>query len=126
MSLNVLIVDDSAVMRSMIIRTMKLADLPIGELHQAGNGQEGLDRLKNNWIDLVIVDMNMPVMRGEVMIERMKADPVTRDLPLIVISTEGSEKRIQWLKELGAKFIHKPFSPEQIRDTIVELTGVEG
>ena len=126
MSLNVLIVDDSAVMRSMIIRTIKLADLPIGELHQAGNGQEGLDRLKNNWIDLVIVDMNMPVMRGEVMIERMKADPVTRDLPLIVISTEGSEKRIQWLKELGAKFIHKPFSPEQIRDTIVELTGVEG
>jgi two-component system chemotaxis response regulator CheY len=126
MSLNVLVVDDSAVMRSMIIRAMKMAELPLGEIHQAGDGQDGLDQLKANWIDLVVVDINMPVMNGEEMIGHMKTDPLTQDTPIIVVSTEGSEKRIQRLKDQGAMFIHKPFSPEQIRDTIIELTGIEG
>ena len=56
MALNVLIVDDSKVMRSMVLKTMKMAQVPLGDVIQAGNGQEGLDGLAGNWIDLVLVE----------------------------------------------------------------------
>jgi two-component system, chemotaxis family, chemotaxis protein CheY len=124
MALNVLIVDDSGVMRSMILKTVQMSGVPLGEAHQAANGQEGLDALQGNWIDLVIADINMPVMNGEEMIERMGQNADTKDIPIIVVSTEGSETRIERLKEKGATFIKKPFSPETFRDTIREVTGV--
>lgn len=126
MALNVLIVDDSKVMRSMVLKTMKMAQIPLGDIIQAGNGKEGLDALSKNWIDLVLVDINMPVMNGEDMIRQMKTAPETADIPVVVISTEGSETRIARLKEMGAAFVHKPFAPEEIRDTIYALTGIGG
>lgn len=124
MTLNVLIVDDSGVMRAMILKTLRMTGLPLGETFQAGNGREGLDVLNANWIDLVIVDINMPVMNGEEMIDHMKTNPETQDIPTVVVSTEGSETRIERLQRKGIKFVHKPFSPETIRDTIVAITGV--
>ena len=124
MALNVLIVDDSGVMRAMILKTMKMTGLPLGEIYQAANGQEGLDALGENWIDLVIVDINMPVMNGEEMIDNMRANPEFANTPIVVISTEGSETRIERLRQKGAHFIHKPFTPETIRDTIQEITGI--
>ena len=123
MAFNVLVVDDSGVMRAMIIKTIKMSGIELGEVHQASNGAEGLEALKNNWIDFVIVDINMPVMNGEEMIDRMLADPDIKSIPKIVISTEGSEERIERLRQKGAEFIHKPFSPETIRDTILAITG---
>jgi two-component system chemotaxis response regulator CheY len=124
MALNVLVVDDSAVMRAMIIKTLRMASVPLGEIYQAANGQEGLDALENHWIDLGIVDINMPVMDGEEMIERMRASPDVADIPIVVVSTEGSEARINRLVQNGVKFIHKPFAPESIRDVVAEITGV--
>jgi two-component system, chemotaxis family, chemotaxis protein CheY len=124
MSMNVLIVDDSGVMRAMILKTLRLSGLPLGEIFQASNGQEGLDLLAGNWIDLVMVDINMPVMNGEEMIARMMGNPEMKDIPKLVVSTEGSEKRIRKLQEQGAKFIHKPFTPEMVRDTIQEMLGI--
>ncbi|WDN90009.1 two-component system, chemotaxis family, chemotaxis protein CheY [Desulfosarcina sp. BuS5] len=123
MAFNVLVVDDSGVMRAMIIKTMKMSGIELGEVHQAANGAEGLDALKDNWIDFVVVDINMPVMNGEEMIDRMLADPDIKSTPKIVISTEGSEERIERLRKKGAEFIHKPFSPETIRDIILAITG---
>ncbi len=123
MSVNVLIVDDSAVMRSMIVKTLRLTGLPLGEIHQAANGQEGLAAINQNWIDLVIVDINMPVMNGEEMIDRMLENPEHKNIPIVVISTEGSKTRVGRLQDKGARFIHKPFSPEKIRDTIKDLLG---
>jgi len=126
MAINILIVDDSAVMRAMILKTMRMTNLPLGEIYQAANGQEGLDSLNQHWIDLVIVDINMPVMNGEEMIDRMQENPNTKEIPIIVVSTEGSRTRIERLQHKGARFIHKPFSPEIICDTIKDITGVEG
>ncbi len=126
MSINVLVVDDSAVMRSMIMKSMKMSGLPLGEIYQAGNGQEGLEALGLNWIDLVVVDINMPVMNGEEMIDRMKENAETRDTPIVVISTEGSQARLERLKDKGAAFIRKPFTPEKIRDVVTELIGIGG
>ena len=124
MALNILVVDDSAVMRKMIIKTIGMCGVPTREIKQAANGREGLEKLNKNWIDIVILDINMPVMNGEEMIDEMKQDPETKDIPVIVISTEGSSTRIERLKEKGARFIQKPFTPEIIRDTIYEVTGV--
>jgi two-component system, chemotaxis family, chemotaxis protein CheY len=124
MTLNILIVDDSAVMRAMILKTMHMTDLPLGEIYQAANGQEGLDVLNQHWIDLIIADINMPVMNGEEMIDRMQENPDTKEIPIIVVSTEGSKTRIERLQYKGARFIHKPFSPEIIRDTVRDITGI--
>jgi two-component system, chemotaxis family, chemotaxis protein CheY len=124
MSLNVLVVDDSAVMRSMVLKTLQVAGLELGEMHQASNGQEGLKVLAEHWIDLVFVDINMPVMNGEEMLQALRAQPETRDLPVVVISTEGSRTRIERLEQQGARFVHKPFTPTLVRDLIQQMTGV--
>lgn len=124
MPLNVLVVDDSSVMRAMIIKTIRMSGLDLGDVYQAANGQEGLDAAQANWVDLVVVDINMPVMNGEEMIDQMKADAELSQLPTIVISTEGSATRIERLENKGVKFIHKPFTPEIIRDAIQALTGI--
>ena len=124
MPLNVLIVDDSSVMRAMIIKTIHMSGLDLGDVYQAGNGQEGLEAARSNWIDLVVADINMPVMNGEEMIDQMKADPELANLPTIVISTEGSATRVERLESKGVTFIHKPFTPEIIRDSIQALTGI--
>jgi two-component system chemotaxis response regulator CheY len=125
MAINILIVDDSAVMRSMVQKAMQLSGLAIGEIHQAANGQEGLAALEAHWVDLVIADINMPVMNGVEMIANMHAKPDLKAIPTIVISTEGSRTRIDRLQSKGVRFIHKPFSPETIRDTLKDVLGSE-
>jgi two-component system chemotaxis response regulator CheY len=124
MALNILVVDDSSVMRSMIIKTLHMSGLPLGEVHQASNGQEGLQVLDSTWIDLALVDINMPIMNGEEMIEKVRENTTTTDLPVIVVSTESSEARIEMLQKSGVGFVHKPFTPEILRKTIVGMTGV--
>jgi two-component system chemotaxis response regulator CheY len=121
----ILIVDDSGVMRSMIQKSVQMSGLQIGEIHQAANGREGLEGLDRHWIDLVITDINMPVMTGEEMIERMHDRPELRAIPTIVVSTEGSQTRVERLQRKGLRFIHKPFSPEMIRDAVKEVLGNE-
>lgn len=123
MALNILVVDDSSVMRAMIIKTLRLSQLPLGEVLEAPNGQEALNVLDGKWIDLALVDINMPVMDGEEMINRLRQNPETADLPVIIVSTEGSETRKEVLMQKGAKFIHKPFTPEKLRDTILKTLG---
>ena len=123
MALNILVVDDSSVMRAIIIKTLHLSQLPLGEVHQASNGQEALKVLDGKWIDLALVDINMPVMDGEEMINRLRQNPATADLPIIIVSTEGSETRREVLKQKGAGFVHKPFTPETLRDAVLRTLG---
>lgn len=124
MALNILIVDDSAVMRAMIAKTLGMCGLDLGEVFQAANGREGLEVLDRQWVDLALVDINMPVMSGEEMIQALRDRDDTRDLPVIVVSTEGSRTRIERLEQQGAKFVHKPFAPEIVRRLIQEITGL--
>jgi two-component system chemotaxis response regulator CheY len=124
MSLNVLVVDDSAVVRSVIVKTLRLTGVDLGEVFQAGNGREGLDVLDKQWVDVVFADINMPVMTGEEMIEEIRKNPVWECLPIVVVSTEGSQTRIERLQSKGIRFIHKPFAPEIVCKIIEEITGV--
>lgn len=123
MGINILIVDDSSVMRTMIIKTLRMSGLSLGDVYGASNGAEGLEVLSRQWTDLVILDINMPVMNGEDMMIRMKKNPEIRDIPVIVISTEGSKTRIENLVKMGAIFIRKPFTPEVIRDAVNQILG---
>ena len=125
MAVNVLVVDDSAVMRSMIQKTLLLSGLQVGEIHQAANGREGLDALG------AAVDRSCHRRhqhagddgRGD---DRADADQSNlKTIPTVVVSTEGSQTRIERLQGKGVRFIHKPFTPEMIRDTVKEVLGSE-
>lgn len=124
MSISILVVDDSAVMRSMVIKTLRLVGSDIDQIYQAENGREGLKVLEENWVDLVIADINMPVMNGLEMIDEIQSDNSWQNLPIVVISTEGSQTRIDSLNEIGVEFVHKPFTPEAIRNVLVNKLGI--
>lgn len=122
--INVLIVDDSETVRQIIIKTLDLAGVAVNEIHQASNGREALDLLAGQWVDLVFSDINMPVMNGIEMIEKMKADDVLKTIPVVVVTTEGSKARVEQLKEKGvAAYVRKPFTPEEIRAVVDEVLG---
>jgi two-component system chemotaxis response regulator CheY len=121
--LNVLVIDDCEVMREMIVKILRMSRLPLGEVLEAGNGEEGLRILRRDGIQLAIVDINMPVMNGEEMIDRIRRDPSMSSLPVVIVSAEGSDSRIEVLRGKGAGFVHKPFTPETLRDVIQSVTG---
>jgi len=124
MSYSILIVDDSLPMRSVIKRTIKAAGYGNADLLEATNGQEAMDLLKNSWVDIVMTDYNMPVMNGLELIKNIKKDEISKDIPVIVISTEGNESKIQEFMDSGAEgYITKPFTAEAIRDLIVNILG---
>ena len=125
MALNVLIVDDSAAMRSIIQKTLRLCGLNIDQIYQAKHGAEALEMLEENWVDLALVDINMPVMDGETLISRVRENPDFGELPIIVVSTESSETRIMQIRAKEVEFIHKPFQPEILRETVFQIFGVE-
>jgi two-component system chemotaxis response regulator CheY len=121
-----LVVDDSKTIRAIIIKTLNLTGLEINQIFEAGNGQEALDCLKKNWIDLVLSDLNMPVMTGIEMVTAMEKDGLLKEIPVIVISTDGSSKRIEKLKSKGIReYIRKPFTPESIGKVIDRVLGVK-
>ncbi len=124
MVLDILVVDDSSVMRAVIIKAMRLSGLPLGEVHEAANGQEGLQVLEEHRVDLAVVDLTMPVMGGEEMIDKIRQNTEMVDFPLIVISSEGSDTRIERLREKKVRFLQKPISPQAIWDIILDVTGV--
>ena len=125
MSFNVLIVDDSRLMRAVIKKTILMSGFKLDQCLEAGNGREALDVLAKVWVNVIISDINMPEMNGLEFLEELKKDSLLKAIPVIVISTEGSEKRIQNAFDLGAKgFIKKPFLPEEIKKVLYEVIGV--
>lgn len=124
MSLRILVVDDSPVMRKMVIRVLGMSGLPIEAVHEACQGREALDVLaREENINLGLFDVNMPVLNGEELVMLVRAEPKTADLPVVMVSTEGSAERIERLKRLGAAFVRKPFGPEALLDAIISATG---
>ncbi|MFQ5474076.1 MAG: response regulator, partial [Dehalococcoidia bacterium] len=125
MSNAILIVDDSATIRAMVKRTVRMIGLDVGEIYEASNGIEALARLADHEVAVLLVDINMPTMNGIQLLTRMKQSDRLKDIPIVIASTEGSEKRIEQLHELGvAGYVRKPFRPEQLRDVLVPLLGV--
>ena len=126
MGINALIVDDSAAMRSVIRKVMKLARIDLGDCMEAENGEEALKILSQEWIDIILTDIHMPVMDGIELLRRIQMDELAQKIPVIVISTESRSEMIEKAKSLGAKaHITKPFQPETIKNVLESLLGVE-
>lgn len=123
MALNVLVVDDSAVMRAMVLRTLRASGVPLGDVVQAANGREALDAVRAARVDLALVDINMPVMTGLEFITHVRGDARHAMLPIIVVSTESSETRIEHIRRYGVGFVRKPFTAEALRAEILTHTG---
>jgi two-component system, chemotaxis family, chemotaxis protein CheY len=124
MSYNILIVDDSAIIRAAVKKTLALAGIEIGEIFEAANGKEALDAIEHNWVDLVLADINMPVMNGVELVDAMSARGVISSVPVVIISTERSETRMEQLKAKGVSaYLNKPFTPESIKGVIDAILG---
>ena len=124
MAVNILLVDDSAVMRSMIKKTIVSSGVDIGEIYEAANGKEGLQVLEENWLDILFIDVNMPVMDGMEMLDEVRKKSDTSDIPILIVSTESNHERIETIQKKNAGFVHKPFTPEVLRERILEALGV--
>jgi len=125
MEIHVLIVDDSPAMRAFIRRVMDLSGLEVGRCLEAGNGEEALHLLENNWVDVVLTDINMPQMDGEELVRRMAQHEVLRLIPVLVVSTDRTESRMQRMLDLGARrYVTKPFAPETLREELESSLGV--
>jgi two-component system, chemotaxis family, chemotaxis protein CheY len=123
--MNILIVDDSALTRKAIRRIVGMIGLDIENVFEAQNGVEALKILNETRIDLVLADLNMPEMGGIEMIYHIRGNEATRDIPVVIVSTESSTTVIEGLLADGAKdYLHKPFTPEEFREVLTRTVGV--
>lgn len=124
MGYTVMVVDDSETIRQVLERTLALTKLPVDAVLHASNGKDALELLQNQWVDIVFTDINMPLMNGVELIQKMKNSAEYMAIPTVVVSTEGSVTRIEELKQLGiCGYLRKPFTPESIRDIIIDTLG---
>jgi two-component system chemotaxis response regulator CheY len=123
MSLNVIVIDDSATMRKVIARSLRMLGLPIGRIDEAADGIAALAALRARPFDLAMVDINMPRMDGLELIDAVAKDIQLASVPIVVVSTEASEMRLGALQERGIRFVRKPFDPEQLLDAVVGAIG---
>lgn len=123
MVLNVIVVDDSAMMRLVIGRALKMVGLPIGRIDEAGDGVAALAVLRARPFDLAIIDINMPVMNGLELIETIAGDAQLAPIPIIVVSTEASKLQLAGMRDGGIRFVRKPFDPERLLEAIVGALG---
>jgi two-component system, chemotaxis family, chemotaxis protein CheY len=120
MDLNVLIVDDSAAIRKILVRVLSQTDLPIKNLHEANDGSEALKILEENEISLVLSDINMPNVDGLQLLTQIRATPKWKQLSVVMITTEGSQAKVMEAVQLGAKgYVRKPFTAEQIKEKVL-------
>ncbi len=118
---HVLIVDDSPILRAAIKKVVKLAGVP-----EAGNGVEALEVLETVWIDLVLLDLNMPVMDGEQFATELRKREDLQDVAVVVVSTEANRDRLDRMRALGVeRTLRKPFEPEDLCRLIGEVLGVK-
>ncbi len=128
MSYTILVADDSAIVRTMVKKAIAMAGLEVGQVHEAANGKEALAVLGRAWVDVVFADINMPEMTGAELVRAMRDDPTLSTTPVVIVSSERSQARIEELQRDGARaYVKKPFRPEHFR-TVVEalLQGAGG
>ena len=122
MALDVLIVDDSAAIRKILQRVLHQAEVPLGTVYEAGDGKEALDRMNSSPVGLVLSDINMPNMDGIEFLRSVKAIDSLKNIPVVMVTTEGSKTKVMEAVELGAVgYVRKPFTAEQIKEKLSGL-----
>lgn len=117
-----LIVGDSSVMRKIVERSLRQAGIDLTEVFQAGNGAEALVVLQASAVDLILCDINMPVMDGLEFVKQLSGVPNAKGVPVVMITTEGSEAHVVQAISCGARgYIRKPFTSEQVKEHVVPI-----
>ena len=120
--ISTLIVDDSSVMRKIVERALRQAGLDALVVFEAGSGNEGLDLLKAQQVDLILSDINMPAMDGLEFVRQIKAQELACGVPVVMITTESSEEHVKQAILAGAQgYIRKPFTSEQVKERVLPL-----
>ncbi len=123
----VLLVDDSAVMRKIIQRNIKETGLIVDEFVEAGDGNQALDKVNADGnLDLILLDWNMPNMSGIEFVKTLRSLNLSKRIPVVMVTTEGSEAKVSEAKESGADgYLTKPFTADQLRDTLGDYLLVQ-
>jgi len=117
--MDVLIVDDSAAIRKILQRVLAQTNLSLGKVFEAGDGQEALNTLQANRVDLVLSDINMPIMDGLQFLAALKAKSEYASVPVVMITTEGSQAKVMEAVNLGASgYVKKPFTADHIQEKL--------
>ena len=120
--MNILIVDDSAAIRKILQRVLGQANVPISQVFEAGDGVEALEVLKSQSIGLILSDINMPNMDGLQLLSQVRAVDQWKNVPFVMITTEGSHSKVLEAVQLGASgYVRKPFTPDQIKEKLAGL-----
>ncbi|MGB7586230.1 MAG: response regulator [Terriglobales bacterium] len=121
-SIRALIVDDSSVMRKIVERSLRQAGIDLKQVLEAGNGAEALSLLQHSPVDLILCDINMPVMDGLEFVKQLSGVANAKGAPVVMITTEGSESHVVQALACGARgYIRKPFTPEQVKEHVMPL-----
>jgi two-component system chemotaxis response regulator CheY len=124
MPITALIVDDSSVMRKIVERSLRQAGLELSKVFEAGNGAEALSVLLGDKVDLILCDINMPVMDGLEFVKQLAGVENAKGTPVVMITTEGSEAHVVQALSAGARgYIRKPFTPEQVKEQVIPVLG---
>ena len=119
-----LIVDDSSVMRKIVERSLRQAGVDLEKVVEASNGAEALAALQDNVVDLILCDINMPVMDGLEFVRQVATVEGAKGVPIVMITTEGSESHVVEALTADARgYIRKPFTPEQVREHVLPVLG---
>ena len=122
MGIQVLVVDDSMLIRQVVKKVLPQSGLSVDQFFEAGDGQQALDIIAREDLQLVLCDINMPIMNGLQMLMQLRQMDDKNDLPVIMISTDGSKDTIQEAMDLGANgYILKPFTSEAVAEQLRPL-----
>ncbi len=120
---NIIIADDSSTARMIIKRCLEIAGCFEVNFYEARDGKEALEIVRNNQIDLLLTDLNMPNMDGETLLKHVKSSPRLTDIPVIVISSASHPAKDTELLNFGAlAVLSKPISPASLSIAIQNLT----
>lgn len=118
----VLVIDDSAMMRKVVLRILKMADIDFETTLEASDGLEALTLLRENPVALIMCDINMPTMSGLQLLEKIKEEKLAVGVPIVMVTTESSEPQVRRAILAGARgYVRKPFTVEHIRDRVRPL-----
>ena len=121
----VLVVDDSAMMRKVVLRVLKMADVEFEAVLEAGDGTEALSLLRANEVALIMCDINMPIMSGLHLLQQNKVEQLAVGVPIVMVTTENSEPQVRQAILAGARgYIRKPFTVEHIKNNVKPLLAM--
>lgn len=119
MAKTLMIIDDSATMRKIIMRTVRMSGLEFDKIEEAGNGAEALEKLGAEPLDIVLCDINMPEMNGTEFVRKARQMASCNATKIVMVSTESAQETIDGAMADGANgFICKPFTPENFQEKL--------